>query len=69
MSTAADFRERAEQCRRLASGLNDSEPAKEALLKLAIEFDNRRIALEAEADAPTIVDRGDDIDDLDPASK
>jgi hypothetical protein len=48
METAAYFREKAERCRRLAAGIpTRNDPAKEALLALAREFDLQAAAMEA----------------------
>jgi hypothetical protein len=49
------FRQKAEQCRRLARTLIDREVAREALLALAAEMEAKATALEpgATADAPT----------------
>ena len=49
MEDADYFRQKAEQCRRLASGLvNANDPAVAALLALAVEFEARAVALAAE---------------------
>jgi hypothetical protein len=49
MEDADCFRQKAEQCRRLASGLlNDKDPAVAALLALAVEFEAKAVALTAE---------------------
>lgn len=55
MPTAAYFRQKAEQCNRLASGLDRNEPAREAIFKLAIEFTIQAAALEVEASAASAI--------------
>jgi hypothetical protein len=48
MEDADYFRQKAEQCRRLASGLmNDRDPAVAALLALAVEFEAKAVTLTA----------------------
>jgi hypothetical protein len=64
MPNAVYFRQKAEQCRRLAASIltrNDVTAA--ALQALAVEFDSRASALEAETAAALIIGYGDDIGD------
>ena len=64
MATAIYFRQKAEQCRRLANGLvNDQDPAVTALRALAVEFDYKAQALEAETAAALLIGYDDDIGD------
>ena len=64
MATAIYFRQKAEQCRRLANGLaNDKDPAVTALRALAVEFDHKAQALESETAAALLIGYGDDIGD------
>jgi hypothetical protein len=50
MTAAAYFRQKAEQCRRLAAGiLTRNDPTGLALQALAVEFDGKATALEADA--------------------
>jgi hypothetical protein len=64
MATAVYFRQKAEQCRRLADGmLTRNDPAVMALRALAVEFDNRAAALESETAAALLIGYGDDIGD------
>jgi hypothetical protein len=64
MSNAICFRQKAKQCRRLAGGiLVSNDRTAEALFTLAVEFDNRAAALEAET---ATVGYGDDIGDHPP---
>jgi hypothetical protein len=52
MTTAVYFRQKAEQCRRLAAGiLTQNDPTGLALQALAVEFDSKATALEAGAAA------------------
>lgn len=47
--TADYFRQKAEQCRRLAAAVvNQKDPAVAALLALAVEFEAKAVALTAE---------------------
>jgi hypothetical protein len=51
MTNAVYFRQKAEQCRRLAASINHNDPAAESLRKLVTEFDAQAAALEAETAA------------------
>jgi hypothetical protein len=67
MATAVFFRQKAEQCRRLASGiLGRNDPTSESLIALSVEFDSKAQALEAEAKAAVLIGYGDDIGDMAP---
>jgi hypothetical protein len=58
MEDADYFRQKAEQCRRLASGLmNDRDPAVAALLALAVEFEAKAVALTAEEASAKQIDQ------------
>jgi|HubBroStandDraft_6_1064221.scaffolds.fasta_scaffold2859144_2 hypothetical protein len=49
MATAQYFRQKAEQCRRLANGVgNQKDPVVANLLALAVEFEARAVVLAAE---------------------
>jgi hypothetical protein len=62
MPSAVYFRQKAEQCRRLAASvLTRNDPITSALQALAVEFDSRASALEAETIAAVIIGYGDDI--------
>jgi hypothetical protein len=64
MSSAVYFRQKAEQCRRLAKGmLTRNDPAVLALQALAVEFDHKATALESETAAALLIGYGDDIGD------
>jgi hypothetical protein len=64
MATALYFRQKAEQCRRLASAiLTRNDPTAMALQALAVEFDQRAKALESETAAALLIGYGDDIGD------
>jgi hypothetical protein len=67
MSTAVYFRQKAEQCRRLASGIMArNDPTSDALIALSVEFDSKAHALEAEAKAAVLIGYGDDVGDMAP---
>jgi hypothetical protein len=67
MSTAVYFRQKAEQCRRLASGiLGRNDPTSESLIALSEEFDSKAQALEAETRAAALIGYGDDVGDMAP---
>ncbi|ACA15308.1 hypothetical protein M446_0750 [Methylobacterium sp. 4-46] len=62
MQDAAYFREKAEQCRRLAKHLyNQNDPAVAALTAMAAEFDADAAAIEARAAAAHVIGFGDDV--------
>ena len=64
MATAVIFRQKAEQCRRLANAFsNSNEPAVGSLKALAIEFDAKATTIEAETAAALSIGCGDDIGD------
>jgi hypothetical protein len=70
MATAVYFRQKAEQCRRLAgaiTGRNDLTGV--SLMALSVEFDAKAAALEAETAAAMTIGYGDDIGDLSRPSK
>ena len=50
MDSAEYFREKAARCRRLAASITD-KPAEASLLAMALEFDTRAVAMDAEAAA------------------
>lgn len=65
MASAVYFRQKAEQCRRLAKHIySGNDPTAASLGALAIEFDARATALEAETAAAVQIGYGDDIGDL-----
>jgi hypothetical protein len=55
---AAYFREKAETCSRLATGLSWNNPARGKLMELAEEFRRQASALEATSAEPTKTQRG-----------
>jgi hypothetical protein len=58
MEDADYFRQKAEQCRRLASGLhNQRDPAVASLLALAVEFESKAVALTAEEASENQIDQ------------
>ena len=68
MPDAVYFRQKAEQCRRLADGiLAQDDPTAASLHTLGVEFDARAAALEAETAAAMLIGYGDDIGDRTPA--
>jgi hypothetical protein len=70
MASAVYFRQKAEQCRRLAATiLVGNDPTAASLKALAVEFDCRAAALEAETAAAVMIGYGDDIGDRVPESK
>lgn len=66
MATAIYFRQKAEQCRRLAAAISSqNDPTYVSLRALAVEFDAKAAALEAETCAALTIGYGDDIGDQD----
>jgi hypothetical protein len=62
MESASYFREKAEQCRRLASCiLARNDPTLVALNALAVEFDATAVAIEARTAAAYSIGYGDDV--------
>jgi hypothetical protein len=58
MEDADYFRQKAEQCRRLASGLfNQQDPAIASLLALAVEFEAKAVALTSEEASERQIDQ------------
>ena len=58
MEDADYFRQKAEQCRRLANGLFDQDdPAVASLLALAVEFEAKAVALTAEEASAKQIDQ------------
>ena len=62
METASYFREKAEQCRRLATSiLTRNDPTKTSLDALAIEFEAAAAVIDARTAAALAIGYGDDI--------
>jgi hypothetical protein len=64
MATAVYFRQKAEQCRRLATSImSRNDPTAKSLNALATEFDSKAASLEAETAAAMMIGYEDDIGD------
>jgi hypothetical protein len=62
MESASYFREKAEQCRRLAGCiLGGNDPTARAMNALAIEFDAAASAIEARTEAAELIGYGDGV--------
>jgi hypothetical protein len=62
MESASYFREKAEQCRRLAVGiLTRNDPTAVSLAALAVEFDAAAMVIEARTAAAQSIGYGDDV--------
>ena len=61
MQTASYFREKAEQCRRLAACIHANDPAATSLRALAIEFDAAAGVIDARMTAAQTIGYGGDV--------
>jgi hypothetical protein len=61
MESASYFREKAEQCRRLAAGLTRNDPTALSLNALAVEFNAAAAVIEARTAAAHAIGYGDDV--------
>lgn len=60
--TASYFREKAEQCRRLARAiLSRNDPTQASLAAMAVEFDAQAAAIEASVATAHVIGYGDDV--------